>query len=756
MFQTYFELKRRPFASVPSPEQYFPAASIEASRVALVRMVERSEGTGLVIGAVGVGKSLLCRMIAESFRQLSRVVVLPGGRLNTRRSLLQVILYELGLPYRDMEEGELRLALIDYLTNVDLCPRGMVLLVDEAENLPLALLDELRTLTNLTEAGRACVRLLLFGNARLEEKFTHPRLESLNQRLAGRFYLEPFKYEETRQYIEHQIKRSGNVPGDILDAAAYRAIHHATGGIPRLINQLADHALVLAATGHFPMINAKCVDEAWADLQQLPSPSAQQSPDHLPDLPADIIEFGELDDDATDDIGETLRSSLEQLERHMDLAQDELLDESNDYDQDSTSPHTALSLADGTNEVTLVFHPTHDPFGDGFDEEETVIDEFVSPDALSQRHRRMVTCTESQAIAASLDRIGHSITNSYRPPTDELNSTAPLAAHTPKLRTVEELDEQDASEANESVELDTLPLGPINSTPETMRETAPESGEDGDWRETGREYGYVDGYEHEHGHERAGADETGYAEGREGEYREESDGELPLVVQSGAIGDTTQSNSIDLYDFGVELFQQPLEVRTPTWNQDLDSSQWPGSGELLANAAIPEEDLVDTPNATDSDEPPTITDLAQSRATPSENNSCDTTHLKCEQIECNQIESEPSEVQLSQCESVELVELVESVESVESVANDRMPSTLVTQPLEPNEPMRAAVKTTPLPESDSRLGTTAAIKPVPANPTDRQTEPGQAERTGTTPPSTAGTPPRDYRRLFSRLRDSRR
>ncbi len=392
MLQTYFQLQRRPFASVPSPEDYYPASSIEAARTSLVRLIDRQEGAGLVIGSIGIGKSLLCQLLDESFCHLCRVVNLPSGRLSSRKTLLQVILYELGLPYRDQDEGELRLSVIDHITNEDLCPNGALLLVDEADNLSLGLLDELRSLMNLTSDGRPCLRLVLFGTSRLEEKLTHPRLESFNQRIAGRYYLEPFRQNETREYLQQQFKASGGDPTKVFSNDAAKTIHQATGGIPRLINQLTDHALVLAAAGDYASVDAACVEEAWSDLQQLPTPTNRQSYHVTSDLPSDIVEFGSLDG-ATTSSDEDLESRFTEIE--------ETIVQIDEGESMAIADHNTPSRP--KPEVTLVFHPTHDPFGDGFEAEELVIDEFVSPDAIAQRHRRQVTTATSQELAEQLE-----------------------------------------------------------------------------------------------------------------------------------------------------------------------------------------------------------------------------------------------------------------------------------------------------------------------------------------------------------------
>ena len=102
---------------MPRVDHYFPAAGIEAARTTLARCVERAEGVGLLVGPTGTGKTLLCQILAEQFRGAFHVALLSSGRLTTRRGLLQAILYELGQPYRGMDEGELRLSLVEYLTS---------------------------------------------------------------------------------------------------------------------------------------------------------------------------------------------------------------------------------------------------------------------------------------------------------------------------------------------------------------------------------------------------------------------------------------------------------------------------------------------------------------------------------------------------------------------------------------------------------------------------------------------------------------
>jgi type II secretory pathway predicted ATPase ExeA len=301
MYETFFELQHRPFPSVPASDYYMPFETIESARATIERVIDRAEGPALVMAPAGMGKTLLCHLIAKRFHEEFCVAILANTKLCSRRALLQNILFELNLPFRDMEEGELRLSLLDYLEPEQSTGRGLLLIVDEAHTVPLPLLEELRLITNFVRNGEPRVRLLLAGSAGLEERFAHPKMASFQQRVAARCYLHSLDSQEVREYVQGQLFRAG--PGRVnFTDEAYRAVHSASDGIPRLVNQICDHALLLASAGGVLTIDAAGIEEAWADLQQLPTPwtadESQQSGEHF-------IEFGTLDDEGLGDFSTT-------------------------------------------------------------------------------------------------------------------------------------------------------------------------------------------------------------------------------------------------------------------------------------------------------------------------------------------------------------------------------------------------------------------------------------------------------------------
>jgi type II secretory pathway predicted ATPase ExeA len=321
MYEAFFELDRRPFPAAPIADYYFPAASIETARRNLARCIERGEGPALLISAAGLGKSMLCAVLRKQFEGTFATALLSNTKFCSRRALLQTILFELGLPYKDMQEGELRLSLIDHVSPGNACPNGLLLIVDEAHTLPARLLEELRLATNLVRDDQPRVRLMLAGGPALEERLASPKLESFNQRIAARCYLDSMNRDETFDFVRSGIVASGGDPEAIFGEDALKAVYNATDGVPRLINQLADHALMMAALGERRFIDGGGIEEAWADLQQLPiawnePPTITQSSNG--DAVDDMIEFGSLDD--TCDVGNTSESMEYDFEGDFEVA----------------------------------------------------------------------------------------------------------------------------------------------------------------------------------------------------------------------------------------------------------------------------------------------------------------------------------------------------------------------------------------------------------------------------------------------------
>jgi type II secretory pathway predicted ATPase ExeA len=296
MYESWFRLSKRPFNAPPQTADYFADQGIETAREALLRCIQRNAGPGVVIGEHGSGKSLLSLLLVRQCRSVRKVAHVSAPGIRNRKELLQTILFEFGLPYHLEDEGQLRLSLIDFLTSGDSNQDGTVLLVDDAQELAPELIDQLASLSDLVRDGRWCVTLVLFGLQSLEDQLTRPALASLNQRIAARYYLRSWNRDTTHRYITTQLQQAGVEGNGIFQPEALDAIYEASAGVPRLINQICDHAMILAAVGEKQWITAATIREAWSDLQSLPH-DVSTSPMAGHETGDDsVVEFGTLED----------------------------------------------------------------------------------------------------------------------------------------------------------------------------------------------------------------------------------------------------------------------------------------------------------------------------------------------------------------------------------------------------------------------------------------------------------------------------
>lgn len=276
-----------PFVAVPSAQRYLPVGSIETGRQRLLEGVVQGAGPGLIIGGPGMGKTMLCEVLAADLRKTHDVVMLGEWRLRSCRSLLHNLLHHLEIPYRGRSEEELRLSLIERATQGSTAQGipaqgstaegkgsssgGIVIIADEAQSLPRRLLEELRLLSGVVRGGTGRIQLLLCGLPLLDERLAHPRMEALQQRIAVRCYLHPLTLAETGDYVRRGFTRIGQRE-DVIDEDAIRTIFFASDGNPRLINQTVQHAIQIAARERLSLLGASLIDRAWRELQQLPGP----------------------------------------------------------------------------------------------------------------------------------------------------------------------------------------------------------------------------------------------------------------------------------------------------------------------------------------------------------------------------------------------------------------------------------------------------------------------------------------------------
>ncbi|SMP77366.1 Type II secretory pathway, component ExeA (predicted ATPase) [Neorhodopirellula lusitana] len=288
------------FPPFPSAERYVRVGSQDDALQRVMRAVEAWEAISLVIGPPGTGKSLICRMLKNHFASQREVIVFGDATLESPTALQRHLLSRLdrirGIAAAPASaQDDPQLAIMERIASSSPEFAGLLLLVDEAQDLSPETLDTIRMLTNaMTSDGRPCVSAVLVGGPKLDETLALPSLEALVQRVATRCYVHPLSSDETIHYVSKVLQRSAGWGVDAIDEAAIRSIHRACSGVPRLINQLMNASVEFAKENDEREVTTQTVDQAWAILQQLPSPILEE-----PEIarPTSEIEFGLLDED---------------------------------------------------------------------------------------------------------------------------------------------------------------------------------------------------------------------------------------------------------------------------------------------------------------------------------------------------------------------------------------------------------------------------------------------------------------------------
>jgi general secretion pathway protein A len=262
MYETRFGFQQRPFPATPDSTSYYPASAHERALSLLRQAIDNQLGLALLTGDPGSGKTLVGQCLLERLGQNTLNAFLTNSHFQDRTALFQAVLYDLSLPFDGGTEQVLRLRLTDFLLENCKSGRPCVLVLDEAHHLGADLLEELRLLGNLEAGANKALHVILVGQAGLLETLRQPGLAALQQRLETQVVLTPLGVEESADYVLHHLRRAGVRPEAIISDEALEMLARNTRGIPRLLNQAARQALVLADAAEASYVDVEAVLEA--------------------------------------------------------------------------------------------------------------------------------------------------------------------------------------------------------------------------------------------------------------------------------------------------------------------------------------------------------------------------------------------------------------------------------------------------------------------------------------------------------------
>ena len=274
MHEEYYGFVEKPFSLTPDPKYLYKSESHANAFDLLQYAIRRREGFVVVTGDIGTGKTTLCRAILDQLDRKTFTALVLNPFI-TEEDLLRIILQDFGVVSREeIKRGRLagvsKQELIDTLNEflLSLLPlrAGALLIIDEAQNLPHQVLEQIRILSNLETDKEKLLQIVLVGQLNLGDLLRAPDLRQLDQRISIRYELKPLNREETAAYVAHRLTIAGGGAAVSFAPRALELVHKYTGGIPRLINLLCDRALLGGYSARTNRITPEMVATAAAGL----------------------------------------------------------------------------------------------------------------------------------------------------------------------------------------------------------------------------------------------------------------------------------------------------------------------------------------------------------------------------------------------------------------------------------------------------------------------------------------------------------
>lgn len=268
MYESYFRLRGKPFQLNPDPAFFFGSRGHKRAMAYLEYGLHQSEGFIVITGEIGAGKTTIVRSLLE---QLDPARVVAANLVSTQidaNDMLRMVAAAFGVPSRSLDKAGLLLALETFLVSVAADGRRALLVVDEAQNLTPAAVEELRMLSNFQLEDHALLQSFLVGQPEFRDIMQSGAMQQLRQRVIASYHLGPLDAQETRAYIEHRLVRVGWNRDPDFEPGAFTAIYGFTAGIPRRINTLCDRLLLGAYLAERHMIAEADVREVIDELRE--------------------------------------------------------------------------------------------------------------------------------------------------------------------------------------------------------------------------------------------------------------------------------------------------------------------------------------------------------------------------------------------------------------------------------------------------------------------------------------------------------
>ena len=266
MYLDFYNLKKEPFHITPDPEFLYLSPSHKEAMGSIIYGIEQKKGFVAIIGAVGVGKTTILRSYLDiADKKHLKIIYIFNARL-TFEGLLKTVFQDLGIEKPPSDTMEMVNKLYGVLIEEYKQGNSVVLVIDEAQNMPVDTLENLRMLSNLETSKDKLIQIVLIGQPEFEETLNFPQLRQLKQRIAIRSRILPLTKTESLDYVKYRLRRAGSNHSSIFTNGALKTIINEANGIPRKINILCDNALINGFGYQQKPVGKKVVNEVIADF----------------------------------------------------------------------------------------------------------------------------------------------------------------------------------------------------------------------------------------------------------------------------------------------------------------------------------------------------------------------------------------------------------------------------------------------------------------------------------------------------------
>ena len=267
MYQQHFGLNRPPFKITPDTSLFFEGNQRGAALDALLYAIHSGEGIIKVVGEVGSGKTMLCRMLEVRLSNDVDVIYIANPSLSPD-NILHVIAHELNLDVNnEMSKVDVMQRIQAHLLKKHASNRQVVLFVEEAQSMPIETLEEIRLLSNLETDQNKLLQMVLFGQPELDEKLSQPHIRQLKERITHSFNLSPFPPDDTLKYLNFRLRAVGYTGPDVFNKKTAGVVKKYSDGLTRRINILADKSLLAAFSEGSHTVTASHVKSAARDSE---------------------------------------------------------------------------------------------------------------------------------------------------------------------------------------------------------------------------------------------------------------------------------------------------------------------------------------------------------------------------------------------------------------------------------------------------------------------------------------------------------